>query len=127
MTVPMGFIIKETCERFMVSPTEIIGPSRQRHIFRARQAAMYVARVTGQNSYPAIGRMFGGRDHTTVLHAVRSVPDVMTSEPEFQEAIVAIISAVIAHQVQASEAARGGVFRHRPTRINSDSRTTLGC
>ena len=136
MTTPIAIIIAETCERFQVSPAELTGPARRRDIYRARQAAMYVARTTSQRSYPEIGRLFGGRDHTSVLHAVRQVPELMQQDPEYQEKIVAIISAVIAYHVARAEAARGGVFRSRraeqkrtnparPSRTHSDARTEL--
>jgi len=133
MTVPIGTIMAATCQRFAVSPVELTGPSRKQPIFRARAAAMYVMRVTGQMSYPQIARRFGQRDHTTVMNAVRKVPEMMGTDADYQLHVVAIISAVIARQVRDAEAARGGVFRSvrarapsdRPTRTDSDGRTEL--
>jgi len=53
------------------------GRSRQRPIVGARQTAMYVVRELTDLSYPAIARLFGGRDHTTVIHAVEKTQHVM--------------------------------------------------
>jgi len=53
------------------------GKSRQRPLVAARQQAMYVFRELTDLSYPAIGRLFGGRDHTTVIHAVEKIQRLM--------------------------------------------------
>ena len=52
---------------------EINGKSRRRPLVTARQVAMYVFRELTDLSYPAIAREFGGRDHTTVIHAVEKI------------------------------------------------------
>jgi chromosomal replication initiator protein len=59
------------CEHFGVSPEELVSPSRASRIMWARQVAMLLARELTEESLPAIGREFGGRDHSTVLHACR--------------------------------------------------------
>ncbi len=56
-----------------VSEKVFLSAERSRDIAWPRQRAMYLARTLGQRSLPAIGRAFGDRDHTTVLHAVRAV------------------------------------------------------
>ena len=53
------------------------GKNRQRPLVTARQEAMYVFRELTDLSYPAIARLFGGRDHTTVIHAVDKVQRMM--------------------------------------------------
>jgi chromosomal replication initiator protein len=68
---------------------EITGKSRRRPLVTARQVAMYVIRELTDLSYPAIAREFGGRDHTTVMHAVSKI-----------EALMAERKAIF-HQVQA--------------------------
>jgi len=60
-----------------VTVEAIRGRSRQRPIVTARQTAMYVVRELTDLSYPAIARLFGGRDHTTVIHAVEKTQHVM--------------------------------------------------
>jgi chromosomal replication initiator protein len=59
------------CQQFGVSPEELISAGRTARLTWPRQVAMYLARELTQESLPAIGREFGGRDHTTVLHAWR--------------------------------------------------------
>ncbi len=58
---------------FGLTRADLLGPSRLAHIVRPRQIAMYLAREVVGQSLPEIGRRFGGRDHTTVLHAVRKI------------------------------------------------------
>jgi chromosomal replication initiator protein len=59
-----------------VSKTELLSNRRTRTIVKPRQIAMYLAKVMTPRSLPEIGRRFGGRDHTTVLHAVRKIEDL---------------------------------------------------
>ena len=59
------------CQHFGLSAEELLSPSRTARIAWPRQVAMYLARELTDESLPAIGRHFGGRDHTTVLHALR--------------------------------------------------------
>ncbi len=59
------------CKHFDLSPDELVSPSRAARVIWPRQVAMYLARELTNESLPAIGRHFGGRDHTTVLHAWR--------------------------------------------------------
>jgi chromosomal replication initiator protein len=58
---------------------------RARNIARPRQVAMYLAKMLTSLSYPEIGRQFGGRDHTTVMHAVRAIEQHMDTNPEIAE------------------------------------------
>jgi len=60
-----------TCEYFGLSSEELLSSSRAQRVAWPRQLAMYLAREFTRESLPAIGRQFGGRDHTTVLHAWR--------------------------------------------------------
>jgi chromosomal replication initiator protein len=64
-------IQRATCEYFGLSSEELLSASRARRVAWPRQLAMYLAREFTRESLPAIGRQFGGRDHTTVLHAWR--------------------------------------------------------
>jgi chromosomal replication initiator protein len=59
-----------------VSKTELLSNRRTRTIVKPRQVAMYLSKVMTPRSLPEIGRRFGGRDHTTVLHAVRKIEDL---------------------------------------------------
>lgn len=70
-------IIATICARYGFSREELIGRSRRRPLVTARQVAMYVMRELTDLSFPAIGREFGDRDHTTVMHAVEKVGSLM--------------------------------------------------
>jgi chromosomal replication initiator protein len=72
-------ILEATSKMFGIPIEEIIGKKRQRPLVAARQVAMYVFRDLTDLSYPAIAREFGGRDHTTVIHAVEKITNQMRS------------------------------------------------
>ncbi|MFB3149740.1 MAG: helix-turn-helix domain-containing protein, partial [Alphaproteobacteria bacterium] len=58
---------------------------RARAVARPRQVAMYLAKQLTSRSLPEIGRKFGGRDHTTVMHAVRRVEELRSGDSDFSE------------------------------------------
>ncbi|HHW74654.1 MAG TPA: chromosomal replication initiator protein DnaA [Firmicutes bacterium] len=73
-------IIEATAEHFHLKGDDICGKRRTKEIAFARQVAMYLARDLTELSLPKIGEEFGGRDHTTVLYAVRKIEDLLESE-----------------------------------------------
>ncbi len=75
-------ILEATSEVFSFTLEQISGGSRRRPLVDARQIAMYVTRNMTDLSYPEIGRAFGNRDHTTVIHAVRKIEHHMTERKE---------------------------------------------
>ena len=70
-------------EQFRVSEQDLIQRGRARRLHLPRQVAMYLARRGTKATYAEIAAGFGGRDHSTVMHAVKSVEERRTSEPEF--------------------------------------------
>lgn len=70
-------IQKLVATHFNVSRADILSSRRTANVVRPRQIAMYLSKVLTPRSLPEIGRRFGGRDHTTVLHAVRKVDDLI--------------------------------------------------
>ncbi len=80
-------VISATCEQFGVSSTELLSASRVARISWPRQVAMYLARELTGNSLPAIGREFGGRDHTTVMHACRRTASRVSGDPQCRQAV----------------------------------------
>ncbi len=80
--VTVRSILEATAELFVFSVDQITGGSRRRPLVDARQIAMYVTRNMTDLSYPEIGRAFGNRDHTTVIHAVRKIEHHMTERKE---------------------------------------------
>jgi chromosomal replication initiator protein len=75
------------CERFGISAEELVSHSRTARVAWARQVAMYLSRELTQESLPAIGREFGGRDHTTVLHAWRRTGQRISTDADRRTAV----------------------------------------
>lgn len=71
--ITSDLIIQKTSEMFGFPVEELTGKSRRRPLVTARQVGMYVCRELTEMSYPQIAREFGGRDHTTVIHAVDKI------------------------------------------------------
>ena len=80
-------IQRETCEAFGVTLDDLLSTSRTQRVALARQFAMYLARELTDETLPAIGRAFGNRNHTTVLHAYRRTAERIASDPEAYEAV----------------------------------------
>ncbi len=75
------------CEQFGVSAEELLSSSRAARVAWPRQVAMYLARELTSESLPTIGRHFGGRDHTTVLHACRRANERIASDAASRAAV----------------------------------------
>ncbi|HEY2659181.1 MAG TPA: chromosomal replication initiator protein DnaA [Caulobacteraceae bacterium] len=75
-------IQKATAEHYGMKQVDLISERRNRAIARPRQAAMWLAKALTTRSLPDIGRRFGGRDHTTVLHAVRRIEALRLEDPQ---------------------------------------------
>jgi chromosomal replication initiator protein len=80
-------IQKRVAEHFNIRVTDMHSARRARAVARPRQVAMYLAKQLTSRSLPEIGRKFGGRDHTTVMHAVRKVEELKSVDPAFAEDI----------------------------------------
>ncbi len=80
-------IQEEVCRHYGVSISELVGDKRDKRVVVPRQVAMYLARELTQTSLPALGRAFGGRDHTTVMYAVNKVGKQMADEGEIFAAV----------------------------------------
>ncbi len=80
-------IQKRVAEHWGLRVTDMTSSRRARTVARPRQVAMYLSKHFTDRSLPEIGRMFGNRDHTTVMHAVTRVTDLMASDPEFKEQV----------------------------------------
>ncbi|MCC6470472.1 MAG: chromosomal replication initiator protein DnaA [Alphaproteobacteria bacterium] len=78
-------IQKRVAEHYNIKFGDMHSPRRARAVARPRQVAMYLAKALTSRSLPEIGRKFGGRDHTTVMHAVRKVEELRASDSGFNE------------------------------------------
>jgi len=84
-------VIEATADMFGLTIDELCGKSRSRPLVTARQIAMYVLREMTDFSYPAIGRAFGDRDHTTVMHAVTKITDLMRERRTIYEQVTELM------------------------------------
>jgi chromosomal replication initiator protein len=80
-------IQKKTAEFYKLDIRELHSSRRARRVARPRQVAMFLARELTSRSLPDIGRRFGGRDHTTVLHACRRIEELCKADPVFQQEV----------------------------------------
>ena len=78
-------IQKRVAEHYNIRLTDMSSARRARSVARPRQVAMYLAKQLTQRSLPEIGRRFGNRDHTTVMHAVSRVAELMAEDAAFAE------------------------------------------
>lgn len=78
-------IQKTVAEYFKIRVADLLSAKRTRSVTRPRQAAMALAKELTNHSLPEIGQFFGGRDHTTVLHACRKVAELKESDGKFAE------------------------------------------
>jgi chromosomal replication initiator protein len=83
--VSIDNIQKTVAEYYKIKVADLLSKRRSRFLARARQIAMALAKELTNHSLPEIGEAFGGRDHTTVLHACRKVKELMTEAVEIKE------------------------------------------
>jgi chromosomal replication initiator protein len=87
-------ILEETAKMFGWTIDDLCGRSRRRPLVTARQIGMYVFRELTDYSYPQIAREFGGRDHTTVMHAVEKITDQIAERRHIYEQVTELINRI---------------------------------
>jgi chromosomal replication initiator protein len=78
-------IQRKVAEHYNIRLTDMHSARRARNVARPRQVAMYLAKQLTARSLPEIGRKFGGRDHTTVMHAVRKIDELMVEDAQIAQ------------------------------------------
>ena len=78
-------IQRKVAEHYNIRLSDMIGPKRMRNIARPRQVAMYLSKQMTLRSLPEIGRRFGGRDHTTIMHGVRKIEELMAGDSQLAD------------------------------------------
>ncbi|EYD73879.1 Chromosomal replication initiator protein DnaA [Rubellimicrobium mesophilum DSM 19309] len=78
-------IQRKVAEHYHIRLADLVGPKRLRSFARPRQVAMYLAKTMTSRSLPDIGRRFGGRDHTTVIHGVRKIEELKVSDAQIAD------------------------------------------
>ncbi|NWH09090.1 MAG: chromosomal replication initiator protein DnaA [Alphaproteobacteria bacterium] len=83
-------IQKKVAEFYNIRQADLISPRRSRNVARPRQVAMFLAKKLTTRSLPEIGRKFGGRDHTTVIYAVRKIDDLAKIDASLNEELTVL-------------------------------------
>ncbi len=86
-TLDAGDIIEQVADHFHFEKGDLLSRSRKQSVAKARQIAMYLCRELTEESYAHIGSRFGGRDHSTVIHAYRKIEEALESDAELQSDI----------------------------------------
>lgn len=92
--ISAGLIMSETATYFSLSLDDLCSTSRTRQLVLARQIAMYLCRELTDLSLPKIGQAFGGRDHTTVMHATQKIGGLMQERPAVYEQLQELTSRI---------------------------------
>ena len=85
--VTIDLIQTLVCKFFKISKNEMLSSRRSRYLVRPRQTAIYLTKILTSKSLPEIGREFSNRDHTTIIHSVRTIEKLKEKDPEIVENI----------------------------------------
>tara|TARA_Y100001958_G_scaffold151075_1_gene135605 strand:+ start:99 stop:1544 length:1446 start_codon:yes stop_codon:yes gene_type:complete len=85
--VTIDLIQTVVCKFFKISKNEMLSSRRSRYLVRPRQTAIYLTKILTSKSLPEIGREFSNRDHTTIIHSVKTIEKLKISDPEMVENI----------------------------------------
>lgn len=87
VNISIDYITKIVCEHFKVDENKVREKNRRKEVVIARQIAMYLSKLLTKSSLKTIGLHFGGRDHSTVIHAFNSVEDLIKSDNNIKETV----------------------------------------
>ncbi len=83
----IDFIQSVVCKFFKISKNEMLSSRRSRYLVRPRQTAIYLTKILTSKSLPEIGREFSNRDHTTIIHSVKTIEKLKKDDPELSSSI----------------------------------------
>jgi len=89
-TINIQDIVNCVGEEFLVTEQEMKSIHRYRRIVEARMSAIYLIKKHTKLSLFEIGKKFGGRDHTTAIHSIKRIQDLIDTEPEFKQRLLQI-------------------------------------
>ena len=92
--VTIDLIIESVCDRYNVTQDDLLSKKRSKQIAYPRQIAMYITRELTDLSLPKIGDVFGGRDHSTVIHAYDKIREDLDDDPIFKIEITNLIKEI---------------------------------
>ena len=85
--VTIDLIQTVVCKFFKISKNEMLSSRRSRYLVRPRQTAIYLSKILTSKSLPEIGREFSNRDHTTIIHSVKTIEKIKDKSPEMVDNI----------------------------------------
>jgi chromosomal replication initiator protein len=85
--VTIDLIQSTVCKFFKISKNEMLSSRRSRYLVRPRQTAIYLTKILTSKSLPEIGREFSNRDHTTIIHSVKTIEKLKKTNPELNNNI----------------------------------------
>jgi len=85
--ISIAMIQKAVADHFKLTIDDLRARSNMRHVLVPRQVAMYLCKKLTNKSYPAIARQFGGKHHTTVIHSVEKIADLLGTDREMQTVV----------------------------------------
>jgi chromosomal replication initiator protein len=92
--VTMDSVLRAVAERFQMQPAQLKQKTNAHNIAYPRQIAMYLIKDLTQSSLPEIGRMFGGKHHTTVLHSVQKIEKLRHKDADLNRLIHSVIDTI---------------------------------
>lgn len=87
-------VVKMVADRFQLKVADLKSKRRTRTVVFPRQLAMYLCRTLTESSFPEIGRQFGGKDHSTVIHAVKQINERIRQDPQLKATVDTLIKAI---------------------------------
>jgi len=85
--VTIDLIQLTVCKFYKISKNEMLSSRRSRYLVRPRQTAIYLTKILTSKSLPEIGREFSNRDHTTIIHSVKTIEKLKKDDPELNNNI----------------------------------------
>jgi chromosomal replication initiator protein len=92
--ISMDSVLRAVAERWKLQPAQLKQKTNAREIAYPRQIAMFLIRELTQSSLPEIGRMFGGKHHTTVLHSIQKIERLRQQDPELNSLIHSLVDSI---------------------------------
>ena len=92
--ISIAQIQKIVCKYYEVTKAEICSQRRHAHLVKARQVGMYLSKILTVQSYPSIGSLYGGKDHTTCMHAFRKIECLRTHDIELDSTLNVLASEI---------------------------------
>jgi chromosomal replication initiator protein len=123
--ITAAIIMAATAEYFSVTMEELQGANRSRTLVNARQIAMYLCRELTELSLPRIGQSFGGKDHTTVMHAVKKITNLMSERRATYTQVTELTARIKSRARQYSLVVPSGA-RRVPRRRDGHARRSRG-